>query len=188
MNLDRFSPPVTLDLGEYILRPLQRSDAPAWYAYLSDPEVTRLTSYNIQTIDAVNGMIEWYLAGYANKTSNRWAIAQKDSDLLIGTCGYYSWDLAHSIAELGYDLSRAYWGKGIMTRVVVACQQWAFETLQVNRIQATVMVGNLGSARVLEKAGFLQEGTLREYKIARGEPRDFWIYSQLRREYAPNLS
>ena len=184
MNLDKIAAsPAVLDLGEYALRPLRPSDGSSWYAYLSDPEVTRLTSYQIETAAAVTAMIEDYLAGYAQKTSTRWAIARKDPDTLIGTCGYYWWNAGHSVAELGYDLSRSYWGKGVMSRAVQAATQWAFETLEANRIQATVMADNFGSARVLEKNGFLQEGTLREYKICRGKACDFWMFSLLRKDY-----
>lgn len=184
MNLDTLtSSSIILDLGDYVLRPLQLSDVDAWYAYLADPEVTRLTSYHVASASTVTAMIENYIAGYAKKVSYRWAIAHKDSDTLIGTCGYYLWDAGHSVAELGYDLSRVYWGKNVMTQAVQAAVKWAFETLEVNRIQATVMVDNYGSARVLEKNGFLKEGTLREYKIACGQHRDFWMFALLHRDY-----
>lgn len=184
MNLSKISSsPTILDLGEYVLRPFHPSDVSAWFDYLSDPEVTRLTSYDIKSDKAVSAMIEGYIAGYAEKTSTRWAIAIKDSDTLIGTCGYYGWNASHSVAELGYDLSRSYWGKGVMSRAVQASVRWAFETLEINRIQATVMVNNIGSARVLEKNGFLKEGILRDYKICRGNPCDFWMFAFLRKEY-----
>ncbi len=175
--------PLTLDLGDYVLRALRRDDAPALYAYLSDPEVTRLTSYDIRSVDDVAKMIDRCIAGYAQKSSNRWALARKGSDVLVGTCGFYWWDGDHSIAELGYDLSRDCWGKGLMTRAVRAAVCWAFDSLEINRIQATVMVGNIASARVLEKCGFQKEGMLRDYKLCRGHPRDFWMFSQLRRDY-----
>ncbi len=177
--------PPTIELGTYVLRPLRPADAPAWYAYLSDPAVTRLTSYDVTSVETVARFIAAYEAGYVERRSNRWAIADKASDLLIGTCGFYSWDTPNARAELGYDLAKAYWGRGIMTEAVRAAVRWAFEQLHVNRIQATVMVGNAGSARVLEKCGFRREGTLRAYKICRGEPRDFWMYAHLSKEYAP---
>lgn len=184
MDLNKLSsPPVTLDFGEYRLRPLQLTDAPVWYAYLSIPEVTRLTSYDIQSLSDVTAMIEHYITGYAQKWSIRWALVHKDSDQLIGTCGYYWLNPKDSLAELGYDLSQDAWGKNIMTAAVQTVVKWGFETLEINRIQATVMVDNFGSARVLEKNGFQREGTLRELKIVRGEPRDFWMFSLLRREY-----
>lgn len=185
MNLNRLSsPPVTLDLGEYSLRELRASDAAAWYAYLSQPEVTCLTSYDIQSVDVVSAMINDYINGYTQKTSTRWALVRKDSDTLIGTCGYYGWHTGYSIAELGYDLSQDYWGKNIMTSAVRAVVAWGFETLEINRIQATVMVDNVGSARVLEKNHFQKEGTLRDYKIARGQYRDFWMFSLLQKDYS----
>lgn len=66
MDLNKISStPVALDFGEYRLRPLQLTDAPAWYAYLSLAEVTHLTSYNIQSVDDVTAMIEHYIKGYA---------------------------------------------------------------------------------------------------------------------------
>ncbi len=70
-----------------------------------------------------------------------------------------------------------------MSATVQAVMKWGFEVLEINRIQATVMAGNLASARVLEKCGFQKEGTLREYKICRGQPRDFWMFACLRRDY-----
>src|SRR3981081_100177 len=96
MNPDKLPfPPPTFHTGEYILRPLRPADVSAWYGYLSDPEVTRLTSYQIESAANVSAMIDHYVAGYAGKTSTRWAIAHPDSDVLIGTCGYYWWD-AHN--------------------------------------------------------------------------------------------
>ncbi len=94
----------------------------------------------------------------------------------------------YSITEIGYELSRDYWGQGLMTRAVQACVKWGFETLEVNRIQATVMVNNVGSARVLEKNGFLLEGAMREFKICHGQPYDYWMFALLRKDYLTQLT
>ena len=114
---------------------------------------------------------------------SRWAIADSDSDQLIGTCGYYWWIPKDSLAELDYDLSRAYWGKGIMSQAVKAVLYWGFNTLDLNRVQATVMAENIASTRILEKSGFQKEGLMRELKLCRGEFKDFWLFARLRREY-----
>jgi ribosomal-protein-alanine N-acetyltransferase len=184
LKLDRLaSVPPVLELGICRLRPLQPEDAAAWYGYLSDPEVTQLTSYDVSSIDTVKQFIAAYVSDYDERRSSRWAIAETDSNQLIGTCGYYGWNPKDGLAELGYDLARRFWGKGVMTRAVKAVVEWGFNVLEINRIQATVMVGNSASLRVLEKCRFQQEGLLRELKICRGTPQDFWMFAQLRRDY-----
>ncbi len=190
MKLESLAPlPPTLDLGHCLLRALRPGDAPSWYAYLSDPKVTALTSYDIRSVEEVAGMIEHYICGYLQRSSSRWALGHKHSDILVWTCGHYWWDTRHSVAELGYDLTRELWGQGLMTLAVETVVSWGFEHLELNRIQATVMVGNVASARVLEKCGFHREGTLREYGVkggklfrlqSNGAGRDDVMYGNLR--------
>lgn len=62
--------------------------------------------------------------------------------------------------ELGYWLAKAYRGQGLMTRAVRAVAAYGFETLGLKRIEATAFVHNPASQRVLERAGFVREGTL----------------------------
>lgn len=171
-----------LDGGDYLLRALQPGDALAWYTYLSNAAVTQFTSYNIHSVDEVVRMVDWYIWSYEQRQSLRWAIALKETNALIGTCGFYQWDVPHALAELGYDLTQEFWGKGIMSWAVNEVVTWGFEHLEINRIQATVMVGNTASERILQKCGFQKEGRLREYKVCHGSPCDFWIFSLLRRD------
>lgn len=65
-------------------------------------------------------------------------------------------------ADLGYNLGNEYWNMGIMTEALGAVIEFAFETLHVNRIEASVSTKNYSSIRVLEKLGFVKEGVLRE--------------------------
>ena len=104
MKLERLPPlPPTLDIGAYMLRALRRDDAPGWYAYLADPEVTRLTSYDIRSLEAVAAMLDRSSVAYAERRANRWARGRKDADRLIGTCGFVWWNVEHAVAEIGYD-------------------------------------------------------------------------------------
>ena len=59
--------------------------------------------------------------------------------------------------------------------------EWAFDTLDLNRVQAETDTRNVASARVLEKLGFEREGTLREDCVVNGEVSDSWVYGLLRR-------
>ncbi|XP_022761077.1 uncharacterized protein LOC111307335 [Durio zibethinus] len=82
--------------------------------------------------------------------------------------------------ELGYVLASNYWGKGIATRAVKMVAKTIFvERPHLERLEALVDVENVGSQRVLEKAGFQREGVLRKYIILKGRSRDMVIFSLL---------
>ncbi len=175
--------PPTIELGEIRLRGLRPADAPAWHAYLSDPLVTELTSYPEMSLPAVESMIGRCREGYAAGTSCTWAVATQADDTLIGTCGFNSLSRFQGWAELAYDLARPYWGRGFITQAVAACLGWAFGQPDFHRVHAFVMVGNVRSERVLERARFTREGRLRAYRKCRGQPRDYWVFSILRPEW-----
>ena len=87
---------------------------------------------------------------------------------------------------MGYCLDEAAWGQGFATEAGHALLQWAFDTLDLNRVQAEVDTRNAASARVLEKLGFVCEGTLREDCVVDGEVSDSWVYGLLRRAWPPS--
>ena len=64
--------------------------------------------------------------------------------------------------------------------------QWAFDTLDLNRVQAEADTRNPASARVLEKLGFVLEGTLREDCVVNGEVSDSWVFGLLERDWRPS--
>ncbi|KAJ0093433.1 hypothetical protein Patl1_25344 [Pistacia atlantica] len=82
--------------------------------------------------------------------------------------------------ELGYALASNYWGKGIATQAVKMVAKTIFdEWPHLERLEALVDVENVGSQRVLEKAGFKKEGVLRKYLIQKGSTRDMVMFSLL---------
>jgi ribosomal-protein-alanine N-acetyltransferase len=89
----------------------------------------------------------------------------------------------HARAELGYAIGRAWWGQGLMTEAVVEAIRYGFEELGLNRIEARCLTYNIGSARVMEKAGMTYEGTIREQVFYKGSFDDLKLYSILRREW-----
>lgn len=166
-------------LGELVLRPLRAGDAPAWLFYLSDPRVIEHTSYPGLDLAVVEAMLSRNLEGYTAGTSRRWALADA-SDRLVGTCGFSNWSLPHSHTELVYDLAPDFWGRGLMRTAVRQVLSWAFDTARFNRVHAYVMTSNTPSIRLLESVGFLREGTLQQYRVARGVARNFYVYALLR--------
>lgn len=175
-SVDGVVAPPAWSLGQFRLRPFRLSDAPAWHAYLSDPLVIEHTSLPVLSPAAVEAMVSRTLDGYAHATSCRWALADA-SDSLIGTCGFSNWSLTHAHAELVYDLSPSFWGRGLMRAAAQQVLSWAFHTAGFNRVHAFVMTTNAPSIRLLETLGFSREGTLGQFRIARGLARDFHVYA-----------
>lgn len=97
--------------------------------------------------------------------------------------GGVSCRVAGHSAELGFLVNRRHWGKGIATSAAQAIVAWSLSVPSIWRVWATCDTENVGSIRVLEKAGLSREGTLRRWalrpNIAR-EPRDAFIYIRVR--------
>ncbi|MBN9618512.1 MAG: GNAT family N-acetyltransferase, partial [Actinobacteria bacterium] len=119
-------------------------------------------------------------------TGVRLAIDRLSEGEFLGWCTLTRWNPDFRSASLGYCLREAAWGQGYATEAAHALLRWAFETLDLNRVQAEVDTRNGGSARVLEKVGFVREGTLREDCIVNGDVSDSWVYGLLRREWQPS--
>jgi len=82
--------------------------------------------------------------------------------------------------EVGYWLGETYWGRGIATRALVAVCAHIFQKHDFVRISSSVFGWNSSSARVLEKAGFTREGTLKDAVCKDGRITDLWMYGKLR--------
>jgi len=92
-----------------------------------------------------------------------------DGEAVGGVGLYPGKDIFHRSAEIGYWLSEQYWGRGIVTEAVRAVTMYGFETFGVMHIFAGIFERNVGSRRVLEKAGFELEGRLRMHATKDGE-------------------
>ncbi|MFC3111173.1 GNAT family N-acetyltransferase [Undibacterium arcticum] len=160
------------------LRQLRRSDADDWYQYLSNPLAIEHTSWSINGVDELSLMFDAFESDAAT-SQIRLAIVDDNSGSMIGTIGFHSISDVHRTAELAYDMAPAYWGRGIGPAVCKAVVEWAFQNLGFVRIQATALESNHQSIRVLEKRGFAFEGVLRCFRMVRGRPGHFRIYSLL---------
>ncbi|MFE6618255.1 GNAT family N-acetyltransferase [Streptomyces sp. NPDC057740] len=118
-------------------------------------------------------------------TGTRLAVDRVSDGAFIGWCTLDSWNPDFRSASLGYCFDDAAWGHGYATEAARALLRWAFDTLDLNRVQAEADTRNVASARVLEKLGFLREGTLREDCVVNGEVSDSWVYGLIRREWQP---
>ena len=110
-------------------------------------------------------------------------------DKAIGSIGVFRQQKIHrQTAEMGYYIAEEYWGKGIMTDAVKQICEYVFKNSDILRIYAEPFAYNTGSCRVLEKAGFQYEGTLRNNAVKNGKVIDMKMYSLLRGEQSGRTS
>ncbi len=111
------------------------------------------------------------------------AFAITVDDIAIGSIGIFRQGNIHrQTAELGYYISEEYWGRGIMTEAVGQICEYVFSKSDIIRIYAEPFAYNIASCRVLEKAGFQYEGTLRSNAVKNGKVIDMKMYSLLKKE------
>jgi ribosomal-protein-alanine N-acetyltransferase len=92
-------------------------------------------------------------------------------------------DIERYSAEIGYWLGEQHWGRGITTEALMLVTADVFERLNLLRLFALPFVDNIGSARVLEKAGYVREGVLRASSVKYGTPRDQAIYARINEKW-----
>jgi ribosomal-protein-alanine N-acetyltransferase len=166
------------------LRRMTLDDAANMFVYASDRNVTRYTSWQPHRgIEDAQAQLARVVARYERGEVAGWGVEFRADGRFIGTAGYMRWDVDNRCAEVGYALSRAYWGQGLMTEALRAIVAFGFEQMQLNRIEAHCDADNIGSYRVMEKVGMQYEGTLRQRYLKDGAFIDVRHYSILRHEY-----
>ena len=105
---------------------------------------------------------------------------------MIGTCGFTRIDEENSILEIGYVINPRFWGMGIATEAAERIIKFAFEELNINRIEAKFMFGNEASLAVMKNNGMKFEGYQREAMFIKGKYKTIGVASILKREYTLN--
>ncbi|MDE0777776.1 MAG: GNAT family N-acetyltransferase [Nocardioides sp.] len=167
----------TLHTDRLVLRPFVDCDAEPLYSMHCNPHVLRYWDAAPWTErDRAQKFIDKCRKLAVDGTGVRLAVERLDDGAFIGWCSLTRWDPDHRSASLGYCFTDEAWGHGYATEVVRAVLRWAYATLDLNRVQAETDTRNVASARVLEKAGFVREGTLRQDCIVNGDVSDSWVY------------
>ena len=176
----------TLETERLILRKMTLDDAEAVFAYASDPEVTRYVIWDThRAIEDSKRFLHTVVERYENAEAADWGIVYKGNGRFIGGCGIVQWNSDHARAEMGYVLSREHWGRGLIPEAVRAMITFGFERMSLNRIEARCMTENVASARVMEKARMIYEGTFQQREYIKGAYRDIKLYAILKSEYRP---
>ena len=165
-----------------LLRPFRLSDIDDVLEYASDPEWARYLPREPQPYTreaAEKSVARRVLESW--KTHPNWAIVF-DEKVVGGIILMI--DVKHEIGELGYELSRGHWGKGLMDEAAGAVMDWGFRERGLAKVYAIADGRNARSIRVMEKAGMTREGVLRSHIKARDGRADDVYYGILREEWA----
>jgi [ribosomal protein S5]-alanine N-acetyltransferase len=173
----------TLRTARLHLRHFTDADADALYALHSNAHVLR---YWDSPPWSDRERAERFIAACGQMADEgigvRLAIDDASDGNFIGWCSLTGWNPVYRSASLTYCLDEAAWGHGHATEAARALLDWAFGTLDLNRVQADTDTRNVASARVLKKLGFVREGTLREDCIVNGEVSDSFVFGLIKRD------
>lgn len=179
----------TLTASRLQLRWLETTDAPALFEVFSDPEVMRYWSTPPwKSLEDSRAYIDGIHRHFARQSLFQWGVARSDDGTLMGTCTLAQIDARHRRAEIGFILRRDCWRRGYMTECLHALLRFAFNELNLHRIEADVDPRNIASIGLLERLGFQREGYLRERWFVGEEINDGVFFGLLRHEYSPPKS
>jgi RimJ/RimL family protein N-acetyltransferase len=175
---------VELQTERLMLRELTMDDAPALNAVDAHPDAARWLGFTASLEDS-RGYVESVMRD-ARESSRQYytlAIVRKADNGLIGRCGLDRGGPNLAEGSLGYSLHHDYWGQGYMTEAIRTLIGFGFAELKLHRILAEADPRNVGSWRVMEKAGMRREGHLRENFLLDGSWCDSYLYAILDREW-----
>ena len=152
-----------IETDRLILRRFRLEDAEDMYAnWASDPEVTRfLTWPTHSSVDVTKAILSDWIPRYEDGGYFNWAMEYKNTGKVIGNISVVKLIESIDAAEMGYCMSRVYWGQGLMPEALRAVMDYLFDVVGLNRVAACHDANNPKSGRVMEKAGMKLEGILR---------------------------
>jgi [ribosomal protein S5]-alanine N-acetyltransferase len=174
-----------IETERLLLREFRAEDESDMHAYASDPEVVRLMIWGPNTREQTRTFLQTAL-----KAQEQWprasvglAIELRSERRMIGAIELRTRDEANRTADIGYGLTRNYWGCGYMPEAVRAILDAAFRQLGFHRVWATCDPLNRASYRVMEKVGMRREAHFRKDAMKKGEWRDSYLYAILAEEW-----
>lgn len=167
-----------IDCGDFRIRSYHPADGVDLVRYANNPNVAANLRERFPHPYTHEAAGEWLDVALHQDPESNFVIATEDE--LIGTIGLrLGEDVYRHSAEIGYWLGEPFWGRGIASRAVAAMVDWGFENFNLLRIHACVFSENPASMRVLEKAGFEREATMRRAVVKNGRVMDQVLFARL---------
>jgi RimJ/RimL family protein N-acetyltransferase len=175
-----------LETARLLLRPLTLADEDDVFVYQSDPETVRYIPWPVRTREQVRAALQKF-AGMTRMSENGdgllLAIVERASERVIGQMNLSIASRVDRHGEFGYVVSRAYARRGFAFEASVCVLDYAFGTLDLHRVSATIDTRNVASAALAEKLGLRREAEFRENEWFKGAWSSTWIYAVLQPEW-----
>jgi [ribosomal protein S5]-alanine N-acetyltransferase len=168
-----------LESTRFLLREIEPDDQVFVFEGLSHPQVVPYYGVSYDSFEATKNQMEFYENIWKEGTGAWWKIVDKETGSKVGAIGYNYYSSTHNKAEIGYWLLPTFWKKGIVKEVLPITIEYMQKVRNIHRIEALVEDDNRSSCSVLEKAGFVYEGTMRECEMKDGKYISLCIYSLL---------
>ncbi|MCA9953638.1 MAG: GNAT family N-acetyltransferase [Anaerolineales bacterium] len=150
-----------LSTERLLLRRPRLADAPDVLLFRGDAYVQRFNGPVYKEVVEAEKLIHELHGEYFKRSGISWGVTLPNEDKVIGLFGIHHWSQYHRGAEIGYDMNRDYWGQGFATEAIQAMLRFGFVQMNLNRIYAGTIADNHESVRLLERLGFVREGTKR---------------------------
>ncbi len=146
-----------LQTDRLLLRELTPDDRDGVFSNFSDVEVAKWFFEEPYTdIEQVDEIIQAFITEFEQAKGLTWAMVLTEDNEFVGTCGYGEIDLG-SRGEIGFDLAKEHWGKGLMSEALAAVIAYGFDVLGLSEVEAHTYSANLRAIRLLTKLGFQVE-------------------------------
>jgi RimJ/RimL family protein N-acetyltransferase len=165
--------------GWVTLRELRTDDAESLFALLTTEEVARFISPPPSSVEGFQKFIEWTLRQRTAGTYACFAVTLKGFDTAIGIFQVRAGESGFETAEWGFAIGSAFWGTGVFQEGAGMLLEFAFDTLNVRRLEARAAVQNGRGNGALIKMGAVQEAILRKSFVKNGRTYDQVLFAIL---------
>lgn len=166
------------EIPGFVVAPVALVDAREYAEFAMRPEMNLFVSAVVESEAAVVSMIERTLVAEANAPVH-FVVRDENSRQLVASVGFHTVSSLNRTAEVTFSVRPERRGRGLAAAACAAAVRWAFDHRGWVRVQGAAMEQNVPSQRTLLKAGFEFEGRLRNFRMVRGEPRDYLLYARI---------
>jgi ribosomal-protein-alanine N-acetyltransferase len=143
-----------IETRRLILREIVQEDAIDIFKNFSDPDIAKwFFEEPFTEMEQVDQIIAEFNRDFLQMKGLTWSMTLKENGTCIGTCGYGDVEIS-DWGEIGFDLAKEQWGKGLMAEGLTAIIDYGFEALNLSKVEAHTYSNNLRAIRLLENLGF----------------------------------